>query len=238
MNNKVELIGWYGGDRAIARAAWTSTQIDVNLKTDEQIRDLLVNKLWNNGSDKSHKTPFERGIIEFNVTCEQASHIHLLKHRLANTNGESARYKELKEDKIYLPEDWNSLNLSDEACESLYNISGKSLNYEKTNTWNDVLKDYSNLGNFLYHECLKDIAPTVGRKRAKESARFFKTMNNQITLSVMMNMSCFHNFYTLRADDAAQKEIQYIANMVLDCIKNIPENPFKYTLEAFNLTKE
>ena len=37
--NNVELIGWYGGDKAIARAAWTSTQIDVDAKTDEQGTD-------------------------------------------------------------------------------------------------------------------------------------------------------------------------------------------------------
>ena len=98
MINKVELIDWYGGDKAIARAAWTSTSTDVELKTDEQIRDLLVNKLWNNGSGKPHKSPFERGIVEFNITCDTASHIHIIKHRLANVNGQSARYREIKED--------------------------------------------------------------------------------------------------------------------------------------------
>lgn len=219
--NSVQLLGWYGGDKAIARAAWTSTQIDVDTKTDEQIRDLLVNKLWNNGSGKPHKTPFERGIVEFDITCEQASHIHLLKHRLANINGESARYKELKEDKYYLPEDWKDI-----SC---------SIEHLKSKTWLEVLDDYTKYGNELYHKCLQDLTPILGRKRAKESARFFKTMNSQLTLSVMMNMSCFNNFYTLRHDEAAQKEIQWIAAQMLECVKNIEGNPFKYTLEAFNL---
>ena len=99
--------------------------------------------------------------------------------------------------------------------------------------WSDVLEEFTKLGNKLYHQSLKELTPILGRKRAKESARFFKTFNSQITLSVMMNMSCFHNFYNLRADDAAQKEIQWIANEMLKCIKNIEGNPFKYTLEAF-----
>lgn len=222
--NKVDLIGWYGGDKAIARAAWTSTQIDVDSKTDEQIGDLIVNKLWNNGSGKPHKTPFERGVVEFNITCEQASHIHLLKHRLANINGESARYKELKEDKYYIPEDWNSIRPKQENTLSEY-LNG---------SWYNILKQYSELGNDLYHQCLEDLTPILGRKRAKESARFFKTFNSQITLSVMMNMSCFYNFYSLRADGAAQLEIQEIANMMLEEIKSIEGNPFKHTLKAFN----
>lgn len=217
MKNKVELIGWYGGDKAIARAAWTSTQIDVDVKTDEQIRDLLVNKLWNNGSGKPHKTPFERGIVEFNITCEQASHIHLLKHRLANINGESARYKELKEDKYYLPEDLG------------WNQEMKTTNM----SWVEKLAEFTEEGNKLYHQCLEELTPVLGRKRAKESARFFKTMNSQLTLSVMMNMSCFSNFYTLRHDEAAQKEIQWIAAEMLECVKNIEGNPFQHSLAAF-----
>jgi thymidylate synthase ThyX len=60
-------------------------------------------------------------------------------------------------------------------------------------------------------------------------------MNSQITLSIMMNMSCFHNFYSLRADGAAQLEIQNIANQMLELIKNIEGNPFKATLEAWGL---
>ena len=221
MNNSVELIGWYGGDRAIARAAWTSTQTDVDKKTDEQIRDLLVNKLWNNGTGKPHKTPFERGIVEFNITCCVASHIHIVKHRLLNVNGESARYKELKEDKYYLPEDWKNIQIKEFDSGSV------------SETWWQRLQEYTDEGNRLYHKCLEDLTPVLGRKRAKESARYFKTYNSQITLSVMSNMSCFENFLKLRMDEAAQLEIREIAAKMLECVKNIEGNPFKYTLEAW-----
>jgi flavin-dependent thymidylate synthase len=230
MNNKnnVELIGWYGGDKAIARAAWTSTQIDVDNKTDEQIGDLIKKKLWNNESGKPHKTPFERGIVEFNITCCQPSHIHLLKHRLANINGESARYKELKEDKMYLPEDWNGIEVNWDNSDFLVEDT-----FGGIKTWKEVLEMHTETGNKLYHQCIQELTPVLGRKRAKESARYFKTMNSQLTLSVMMNMSCFYNFYSLRADDAAQVEIQDIANQMLDCIKNIEGNPFEHTLNAW-----
>jgi flavin-dependent thymidylate synthase len=229
MSNKVELISWHNGDRGIARAAWTSTNIDVNSKTDLQIEDLIVNKLWNNGTGKPHKTPFERGIVEFNITCEQASHIHMIKHRLANINGESARYKELKEDKFYLPEDWWEIRVTPDVKDDL------EYPQEEYMDWFHALELYTELGNKLYHKALSQLTPILGRKRAKESARFFKTMNNQLTLSVMMNMSCFQNFVTLRADDAAQKEIHEIADMMVKAVKNIDGNPFKHTLRAFGL---
>lgn len=227
MSNSVELIGWYGGDRAIARAAWTSTQADINNKTDDQIRDLIVNKLWNNGTGKSHKTPFERGIVEFNIVCDVASHIHLIKHRLANINGESARYKELKEDRFHIPEDWANIVAT--------SLKGDYLEKHNGKTWQQILEAHTQISDQLYHAALADLTPVLGRKRAKESARFFKTYNSQITLSVMMNMSCFYNFYSLRADSAAQTEIQSIANGMLEEIKKIDGSPFKFTLEAFGL---
>lgn len=224
-SNKVELISWHNGDLGIARAAWVSTQSDVNKKTDKQIRDLLVNKLWNNGSGKPHKTPFERGIVEFNILVEQASHIQTIKHRLANVNGESARYMELKSDNYYLPKDFKGIEPSYDTR--------TSLGYEDFKDWYSILEDFTKHSNELYHACLKDTEEKLGRKRAKESARFFKTMNSQINLSVMMNMSCFYNFVTLRHDEAAQREISWVAEEMVKVVKNIEGNPFKHTMEAF-----
>lgn len=225
MPNKVELIDWYGGDRAIARAAWTSTQADVDAKTDEQVRDLIVNKLWNNGSGKPHMTPFERGIVEFNATVDVASHIHTIKHRHANVNGESARYKELKEDKYYIPNDWQDIDTNID-----YRLDFGQF---KADNWTQALQNYTELGNLLYHRAIDDLQEPLGRKRAKESARFFKTYNSQITLSVMMNMSCLSNFLKLRLDDAAQLEIREAAQEILGLVENIEGQPFKYTIEAW-----
>ena len=229
---KVELIDFYGGDIAAARAAWTSTMGDVQTKTPEQIRKLIVDTLWNNESGKAHKTPFERPLVEFNITCDQASHIHLLKHRMALINGESARYKELKDDRIYLPKDWENIHSEEEKYLVINPNNGETI-YETS--WINILEVYSKLGNDLYHQALKDLEPVLGRKRAKESARFFKTMNSEITLSVAMNMSCFANFYALRSDIAAQLEIRMIAEEMFSIIKKIPE--FEFIIEAFELER-
>jgi thymidylate synthase ThyX len=89
------------------------------------------------------------------------------------------------------------------------------------------------MGNKLYHACLKDLEPVLGRKRAKESARFFKTYNSQIEGDVMFNMRSFANFIKLRRSEHAQKEIRDIADEMLQLVKNIDGNPFEYTLKAW-----
>jgi thymidylate synthase (FAD) len=224
--NTVELLGWYGGDEAIACSAWTSTNRDLTPEKRERIPNLLK-QLWS-AEPVPHGSPFEKGIIHFLVDTDIASHIHLLKHRISSLNAESARYKELKEDKMYLPNDWNGIEVT-----TLNDIDTNYFKYYET--WKQVLEGYSEMGNRLYHNCLKDLEPVLGRKRAKESARYFKTYNSQIQADVMFNMRSFHNFLTQRMDGHSQLEIREIATEMLNLIKNIEGNPFKHTLEAWNL---
>jgi len=222
MENKVELLGHYGSDEVIACSAWTSTSRNL---TDEKKARIprLIEMLWVNG----HETPFEKGMVHFLVDTEIASHIHLLKHRISSLNAESARYKELKEDKYYIPEDWNDISISD-----------RNLHYPWGNKWVDALRSYTAHGNELYHQCVKDLEPVLGRKRAKESARFFKAYNSQIQADITFNMRSFANFQKLRNSEHAQVEIREVAAKMLELVEGIEGNPFKCTLEAFKLTRE
>ena len=222
MSNTVELLGFYGSDEVIACSAWTSTSRE--LTEDKKARiPALINFLWSN----NHETPFEKATVHFLVDCDIASHIHLLKHRIASINAESARYKELKENKFYLPEDWGDITNSQD-----YYIDEDVPFIEKDNKWLDILKDYTELGNGLYHDCLEDLTPILGRKRAKESARYFKTYNSQIQADVMFNMRSFANFLKLRNSEHAQVEIREIAQQMLDLVKSIEGNPFEQTIKS------
>lgn len=224
MENKVELVGYYGGDETIALAAWTSTSRNLTQEKKDRIPK-MINDLWING----HKTPFERGIVHFLVNCDIASHIHLIKHRHAGTNGESARYKELKEDKFYIPLDWQNI----EASEDVFFDTERVV--EAGELWIDILENATKCTNDLYHLALKDIETKISRKRAKESARYFKMYNSQIETDIIMNMSCFANFLSLRMKSTAQDEIHWIASEMLKLVKEIPGNPFEHTIKAFEL---
>lgn len=206
MDNKVELLGFYGSDLTHAQSAWTSTSRDI---TDEKKQ--RIPKLLNMLASEGHETPFEKSSFHFLVTVDQATHIHLLKHRIGvSINGESARYKELKEDKTFIPTDWPE-------------------------AWQDRLKVMSVTSNSLYHTALEELTPILGRKRAKESARFFKLFNSQIDMDIMFNFRSFVHFQRLRNSEHSQKEVRELAQMMLDLVKGIEGNPFEYTLNAFNL---
>ena len=219
MNNTVELIGHYGGDEAHALSAWTSTSRELTEGKSQRIGKLL--KML---ASAGHHTPFEKSSLHFLVSTDIATHIQLLKHRIGvSINAESARYKELKEDKYYIPEDWNGIKPSHKG------IPAKD--------WATQLAVYTDLGNELYHQCIADLEPVLGRKRAKESARFFKTYNSQITADVMFNFRSFIHFLNLRNKPDAQLEIQELSGIMLELVKNIEGNPFKLTLEAFDVDR-
>lgn len=211
--NTVELLGYYGDDTVHASSAWTSTSREL---TEEKIQ--RIPKLLKMLASEGHHTPFEKSQLHFLVNVDQATHIHLLKHRIGvSINGESARYKELKEDKSYLPEDWFEVEVSDDVI-----------------TWAERLQNFTNQGNHYYHQCLEELTPVLGRKRAKESARFFKTMNSQITMDISFNFRSFAHFQGLRNSEHSQKEVRELAQQMLDLVKNIEGNPFKHTIEAFS----
>jgi flavin-dependent thymidylate synthase len=200
----MKLIGHYGGDDTHSMSAWTSTDRDPDKMS--RMPQLLYG-LAQNG----HETPFEKSSLHFLITVDQATHIHLLKHRIGvSVNAESARYKELKEDKQYLPNDW-------------------------PDEWMLKLMSFSMEANNLYHECLRELTPILGRQRAKESARFFKTMSSEITMDVMFNFRSFVHFYRLRADEHAQLEVRNLARGMLNLIKEIPGQPFRHSINAFKL---
>jgi len=223
MNNTVELLGFYGDDTVHAQSAWTSTSRDL---TEDKIN--RIPKLLNMLASEGHHTPFEKSMLHFLVTVDQATHIHLLKHRIGvSINGESARYKELKEDKTYLPEDWKGIVLKEQL-----ELGGP---VNKMIDWYEKLDNFTYEANQLYHQSLEELTPILGRKRAKESARFFKTINSQITMDVSFNWRSFYHFQQLRNSEHSQKEVRELAQQMLELVKNIEGNPFKHTIEAFKL---
>lgn len=201
------MIGHYGSDEVIALSAWTSTSRDLSEEKRARI-PALIQQLWN-AEPVPHGTPFEKASVHFLITCDIASHIHLLKHRISSLNAESARYKHLKEDRYHIPDDWAATE------------------FERK------LLEFSEAGNALYHEAVESLTPILGRKRAKESARYFKLYNSQITCDVQFNMRSFHNFLTQRMDGHAQIEIQRIAYKMLEAVKGIEGAPFRHTIDAW-----
>ena len=205
-SNSVELLGFYGGDITHALSAWTSTHRELTPEKIERIPALL--KML---ATEGHHTPFEKSAQHFLVTTDIASHIHIIKHRIGvSVNAESARYKELKEDKFYLPEDWPEED-------------------------KQQLLEWMHCGFHKYHTVIKKLTPVLGRKRAKESARFYLPYANQITADVMFNFRSLMHFQKLRNENHAQDEIHEIAEEMLQLVR--ATGAFTHSLEAFGYGK-
>lgn len=204
MKNTVELIGHYGSDLTHACSAWTSTSRELTPEKLERVPALL--KML---ADAGHHTPFEKSVLHFLIRVDTATHIHFLKHRIGvSINGESARYKELKDPTALIPEDWD----------------GDARTMLERHHQDSVTR---------YRIALQYLTKTLGRKRAKESARFFLPYANQTTLDVSFNWRSFHHFLGLRKKADAQLEIRKIAEEMLEQVRLIDGVPFKHTISAF-----
>jgi thymidylate synthase ThyX len=253
-SNSVELIDYMGSDKLHSLAAWASTfaEFDLDLPDDIENRvDVIVNHILNNGkrkrsiedllsflSENEHTSPFRFSSFVFACNTDIATHIQKLKHRviLEAENGESARYKELQEDKFYLPEDWKNLDGTFAYLNNMNSDNTFKTHDDCDQTWYNLLKQYTQLGNDLYHDCLEDLTPILGKKRAKETARYFKTYNSQINTLNKLSFDGVMQFYYKRHDKTyVQNEIADLAISMVNCIKNIPNNPFEYSLKAFNV---
>lgn len=205
---QVELIGYYGGDLTHAASGWTSTLRDLTPDKLERMPKFLKMLML-----KGHHTPFEKSALHFLVTVDQATHIHLLKHRISSVNGESARYKELNEDRILIPQ-----GLPQGFQKGIAQLAEHSFeNY-----------------HFMLKECKEQ---GISRKRAKEACRYVLPYNSMIQLDVMYNFSSFMNLQWLRNSKHAQVEVRILAQKMYELVQQIEGNPFQYTLEAFELYK-
>ena len=191
-DNEVELVGYYGSDETHALSAWTSTSRNLTEK-----KRARMGKLIHMLAQEGHHTPFEKSMLHFLVKTDIATHIHLLKHRIGvSINGESARYKELKGDNVYIPYDWDDEEVS-------------------------IYTDHIEEAYKKYHECLVRLEEKgISRKRAKEVARFYLPYSNQIVSDISFNFRSFMHFQKLRNSEHAQDEVKNVAEKMLQLIKD------------------
>jgi len=204
--NTVQLVGFYGDDRAHALSAWTSTSRELG-----RSKKRRIGKLLGDLASAGHHTPFEKSMLHFLVRVDTATHIHLLKHRIAvPINGESARYKRLAAPTTVIPSDWPA------------HIQQK-------------LHEHFVQSVALYSETVEHLTPLIGRARAKESARFFLPYCSQLTLDVAFNWRSFYHFLKLRNKPEAQKEVREVAAEMLRQVRGLFWKPFRDTIKAFGL---
>ena len=238
MQNSVVLIDYMGGDNLHAVNAWASTFLELGIELPDDIHartDALTDAIQAQGKRKrsvpellhylanstpAHVSPFRASKFIFGMTIETATHIQLFTHTVAieHTNAESARYKELMEDKYYLPADWLD-----------YGIRGKAF-YE-------ALEEHTKQGNELYHGAIAALTEAgMSKQRAKETARYFKGYNSQLNVVRSLNFDGLMQLWQKRGEHSpSQREIAGVVEAMVQAVRDIPGNPFKHSLAAFRM---
>lgn len=192
----IELLGIFGDDITLAEAAWYSTAAEITDERLARVPAMLKNLVEGDGPDGlPHQVPFEHTLISFRVISEVATHIHVLKHRIGvSVSSQSQRYMEIREDLYYTPADWP------EAFGPAYHTH--------------MAATFA-----YYHNLVRDLTPLLGRKRAKESARFVLPYGTQLRYRVTFNLLSFVHFQKLRNSAHAQREVEAIAAEMLRLVK-------------------
>lgn len=240
----VKLLDYGGGDKTHSLAAWQSTYRELGVDMPKEVKgridlmfDYLAKKkkkspqqLLEYLQTNRHTSPFEHSWLMFGeMEVDIATHIQFIKHRIGvSINTESARYKELK-DKWYLPFDWKTTQPNPHT--GIPQTTSQKEGDEVLLKWLERLEEHSKRGHELYHKALKELTPILGRKRAKESSRYFLGYNKILCSSLSCNFSSFMHLQNLRNSPHAQKEIQTVAKMMLEEVRKV--GVFELSLRAF-----
>jgi thymidylate synthase (FAD) len=211
---KVELLNYMGDDLMVVNAARVSYGKE-KTKLDEKDARLIKFLI-----DHKHTSPFRHPQLQFRIECPIFVERQAFKHQVGLTaNSISGRYVDFS-DSYCLP---TQLRL--QSSDSKQGSSGL-LDQEKNIEFCEKIKGLVDQCADLYSElCQAGVA--------KEQARIILPLCLNTQFVWTGSLAAFIHFWNLRLKKDAQQEIRELADMMLECVKNIEGQPFKYTLEAW-----
>jgi flavin-dependent thymidylate synthase len=208
---KVELQSFFGSDSDIAAAAWTSS-LDYQKKKTRTTED--VERVVKMLADAKHSTPFESVVMRFWIKMPIAIDRQFMTHRLQSASGMSGRYRTMPSE--YL-----------EMTQEVVDIYNKVSELESEL----VQEKYTNLckasNDFYNNECIAMKAAVTDKlitndeyKRIREFLRGVLPQHNMTERVSIMNLRAWANFIKLRLKPEAQPEIQEVARLMLQEVKD------------------
>jgi len=210
---KVELLNHFGDDLMVINAARVSFKKskDVFDEKDEKLIKFLVKE--------KHFAPFRHPQIQFRIECSVFVERQMFKHQVGlSANSCSGRYVDFS-DNYYL---FDTLR---EQSKSSKQGSGGDLDRPDLL---EKMRVHTENSSALYKElCEAGVA--------KEQARAILPLCLETQFIWTGSLLAYLHFFNLRLKPDTQKETRDVAAEMLNQIKNLEGNPFKYTLEAFGL---
>lgn len=209
---KVELQSFMGSDKCIADSAWTSS-LDYQKKQSRNDED--VKRVVEMLANAKHSVPFESVILRFWIKLPIQTDRQLMTHRIASHSGMSGRYRTMPSEFLEMPGDISA---------SLY----QALSYTDAAIIEDSYYEICEKANQLYRNVLSNLKKSEldgsitnqQYKRIREFYRGVLPQNNMTERVSILNLRSFANFIKLRLHKDAQPEIQEIAKLMLQEVKD------------------
>jgi thymidylate synthase, flavin-dependent len=169
-----------------------------------------------------HTSPFEQGIVAFNIKMPVFVMRQLVRHRTFRLNEFSGRYSEMP-DQFYVPEVWRIQNTKNKQG----SLPPRVMDSHEMAEWQElctkVLEDSYADAYDAYNSLLKYGV-------AKEMARFVLPVGIYTEIYMNVDLHNLMHFFNLRTDSHAQKEIRDVAWAMVQ----ITENLFPWSIDLWS----
>lgn len=213
---KVELLNHFGDDLMVVNAARVSygKSKDAVDEKDAKLIKFLV--------DHGHTSPFRHPQLQFRIQCPIFVERQLFKHQVGLTaNSISGRYVDFSD------EYWTPDTLRFQSKDSKQGSAG-DIPKEKNEYFIGKIQSLIKDSQKLYQE-MEDFGI------AKEQCRVILPLCLETQFIWTGSLAAFLHMWRLRLKPDAQKETRDVAQLMLEQIKSLPNNPFKLTLAAFQI---
>ena len=216
MNNTVELISHWGSDLMVVNAARVSfgkESKELSEKDKNLIKYLKEHK---------HTSVFRHPQLQFRITCPIYVERQLFKHQVGlSANSISGRYVDFSDSYTKIkPNGWRKQSTSSKQ--------GSDGPVEDQSVCETIQNEVIAFCKEAYNELIQNGV-------SKEQARTILPLNLNTSFIWTGSLLAYLHFWGLRLKPDAQQETREIAQQMLQLVKEIPDEPFKFTLEAFNL---
>lgn len=210
---KIELLSHFGDDLMIINAA------RVSYGKAKEILDEKDAKLIKFLIEHKHIAPFRHPQLQFRIECPIFVERQLFKHQVGlSANSISGRYVDFS-DKYYL---FNELRKQSKSSKQ-----GSEGVLDRTDLL-ERMKNHVEAGAALYKELCE-------AGNAKEQARAILPLCLETQFIWTGSFLAFVHLWNLRLKSDTQEETRLAATEMLKLVKEIPGEPFKYSLESFGL---
>jgi len=216
---KVELLDYFGDDLMVANTARVSYG-----KYKEEFDD-KDSKLINYLVKHKHTSPFRHPQLRFRIECPIFVERQLFKHQVGiSVNSISGRYVDFSDNYYKFDELRKQSKSSKQGSDGV-------IDYDTQKKLLSRIDDLIDNCSLLYSDlCDAGVA--------KEQARAILPLCLETQFIWTGSFLALVHLWNLRLKPDTQKETRDVASNMLELVKNINGNPFKYSLQAFDFANE